>query len=77
MEEFSGIPVKALLENDENTTELNLSQSGCGVLEACVLSYCLKVIVICLFVSCLCFVGYPLPVTTHFSHLLLYRSTEL
>ena len=43
MEEFSGIPVKALLENDEKMTELDLSDSGCGVTEACVLAECLKV----------------------------------
>ena len=43
LEEFSGIPVKALLENDEKTTALYLSESGCGVTEACVLAECLKV----------------------------------
>ena len=43
LEEFSGIPVKALLENDEKTTKLDLSKSGCGVTEACVLAECLKV----------------------------------
>ena len=50
LEEFSGIPVKALLENDEKTTKLDLSNSGwgsgCGVTEACVLAECLKVIFI-------------------------------
>ena len=43
LEDFSGIPVKALLENDEKTTKLDLSNSGCGVTEACVLAECLKV----------------------------------
>ncbi len=79
MEEFSGIPVKALLENDEKTTELDLRSSGCGVLEACVLSYCLKVIVLCLFVCCLCFAGYLVSFIfvggylTHFANVLLCR----
>ena len=44
LEEFSGIPVKALLENDEETTELHLSGSAFGDTEACVLAECLKVI---------------------------------
>ena len=43
MEEFSGIPIKALLENDEKCTTLDLSASGCGVSEAVALSHCLKV----------------------------------
>ena len=43
MEEFSGIPIKALLENDEKCTELDLKKSGCGLPEAVALSYCLKV----------------------------------
>ena len=44
LEEFSGIPVKALLENDEKTTELDLGGKCCGVTGACVLAECLKVI---------------------------------
>ena len=44
MEMFSGIPVKALLENDEKTTKLDLSESGCGDTEALVLAECLKVV---------------------------------
>ena len=51
LEEFSGIPVQALLENDENMTKLNLFSSGCGVTEACVLAECLKVIFFFLFFS--------------------------
>ena len=43
MEEFSGIPIKALLENDEKTTKLDLSDTGCGISEAVAISYCLKV----------------------------------
>ena len=51
LEKFSGIPVKALLENDEKTTELDLSNSGCGVTEACVLAECLKVFFFFFFLS--------------------------
>ena len=43
MEAFSGIPIKALLENDEKCTELDLCFSGCGLPEAVALSCCLKV----------------------------------
>jgi len=40
---FSGIPVKQLLESDQKMTELDLSNSGCGLVEAFVLAECLKV----------------------------------
>ena len=43
MEQFSGIPVEALLENDEKTTKFDLSDSGCGYMEVLVLAECLKV----------------------------------
>ena len=43
MEMFSGISVKALLENDGKTTKLDLGNSGCGDTEALVLAECLKV----------------------------------
>ena len=66
METFSGIPVRALLENVKETTKLDLHGSGCGVLEACVLSHCLKVVFlfVCLvasfcwlcYYSCVCLV---------------------
>lgn len=58
MEEFNGIPVKALLENDDKTTELNLTGTGCEILEACVLSYCLKVIALFVYVCVLLLSGW-------------------
>ena len=51
MEMFSGIPVKALLENDEKTTKLDLSESGCGDTEALVLAECLKVVELFVFLG--------------------------
>ena len=51
MEMFSGIPVKALLENDEKTTKLDLSESGCGDTEALVLAECLKVVEVFVFLG--------------------------
>ena len=52
MEMFSGIPVKALLENDEKTTKLDLHNSGCGDTEALVLAECLKVAEFLCFLEC-------------------------
>ena len=43
LEEFNKIPVKALLENDEKMTELNLSSKYVGVTGVYVLAGCLKV----------------------------------
>ena len=51
MEMFSGIPVKALLENDEKTTKLDLGYSGCGDTEALVLAECLKVVELFVFLG--------------------------
>ena len=48
---FSGIPVKALLENDEKTTKLDLGKSGCGATEALVLAECLKVVELFVFLG--------------------------
>ena len=51
MEMFSKIPVKALLENDEKTTKLDLRNSGCGDTEALVLAECLKVVELFVFLG--------------------------
>ena len=51
MEQFSGIPVKELLQNDEKTTALDLSESGCGHTEALVLAECLKVVDLFIFLG--------------------------
>ena len=51
MEMFSGIPVKALLENDKKTTKLDLGNSGCGDTEALVLAECLKVVELFVFLG--------------------------
>ena len=51
MEMFSGISVKALLENDEKTTKLDLGSSGCGYTETLVLAECLKVIELFVFLG--------------------------
>ena len=59
MEKFSGIPVKALLENDEKTTKLDLSDLGCGVPEALVLTECLKVAESSCFLECSVFPWLP------------------
>ena len=61
MEMFSGIPVKALLENDEKTTKLDLSHSGCGYTEASVLAECLKVAGLSCFLECSVFSWLPPP----------------
>ena len=65
MEMFSKIPVKALLENDEKTTKLDLHNSGCRDTEALVLAECLKVVELFMFLGMFrVFLGYhPLAVT--------------
>ena len=59
MEQFSGIPVKELLQNDEKTTALDLSESGCGHTEALVLAECLKVAESSCFLECSVFSWLP------------------
>ena len=59
MEQFSGIPVKALLQNDEKTTALDLSRSGCAHTEALVLAECLKVAESSCFLECSVFSWLP------------------
>ena len=67
MEMFSGIPVKALLENDEKTTKLDLSESGCGDTEALVLAECLKVVELFVFLGMFrVFLVTAPPQVTHF-----------
>lgn len=48
MKNFSGIPVKDLLDNNEKLDSLNLCNSWCGQPEALMLSRCLKVVVVLL-----------------------------
>ena len=43
LEEFSGIPLAKLRENDPSLTKLDFSSKGFGIAEACVLAKLLEV----------------------------------